>query len=60
MIDNRKKSGFMVFDIPFNSSRKKATSVIQLDSGVIRVFVKGAPEIVIDICEKFHDKNGDV
>jgi magnesium-transporting ATPase (P-type) len=50
----------MLFDIPFSSSRKRATSVIRLPNGDIRVFVKGAPEIVIEMCEKFHAENGAV
>lgn len=48
MIAHRKGEGFKKFDIPFSSSRKRATCVVALPDGGIRVFVKGAPEIVIE------------
>ena len=37
------------FTTPFNSERKRATSVIKIGDKY-RVFVKGAPEIVIEYC----------
>ena len=58
LISNRKNPGFLIFDIPFNSSRKRATSVIQLSNGKIRVFCKGAPEVVLEFCESFHAEGG--
>ena len=48
-----------VFTIPFSSARKRATNVVSLDNGnKIRVFCKGAPEIVIEKCVNYVGKNG--
>jgi Ca2+ transporting ATPase len=46
--------------IPFNSSRKRACTVIRdpKNSGNVKVFVKGAPEIVIDYCDKSFNQEG--
>lgn len=43
--------------IPFNSGRKRATTAVQMPSEVnkVRVFCKGAPEIVIDYCTSTFD-----
>lgn len=41
----------ILFDVPFDSKRKRATSVVKLDDGTIRVFVKGAPEVVLEFCQ---------
>lgn len=60
LINDRKNDGFLIFDIPFSSARKRATSVIRLTNGNIRVFVKGAPEMVIEMCDHWHAKNGEV
>lgn len=50
-----------VFTIPFSSARKRATNVVTLDGGSkIRVFCKGAPEIVIEKCENYIGQNGTV
>ena len=45
----------VIFKLPFNSKRKRATTVIKHPSqaGKVRVFVKGAPEIVIEKCISF-------
>lgn len=42
----KREEDFCVFNIPFNSTRKSAMSVVRVD-GKVRVFVKGAPEIVM-------------
>jgi len=60
LISHRKNPGFKIFDIPFNSSRKRATSVIQLTNGKIRIFCKGAPEVVLEFCDNFHAEGGAV
>lgn len=60
LISHRKNPGFKIFDIPFNSGRKRATSVIQLSNEKIRIFCKGAPEVVLEFCEKFHAEGGDL
>jgi len=48
------KEGKEEWKIPFNSSRKRATAAFRRDDGSVRVFCKGAPEIVIQYCSKFH------
>lgn len=59
LINDRKNAGFLIFDIPFSSARKRATSVVRLPNGDVRVFVKGAPEMVIEMCDRWHAKNGE-
>lgn len=40
-----------IFTIPFSSSRKRATVAIWIEGGAkVRVFCKGAPEVVIERC----------
>ena len=48
--------------IPFNSIRKRATVVIQhpKDLNKFRVFCKGAPEIVLDFCSTYMNKDSEV
>lgn len=60
LISHRKNLGFLIFEIPFNSSRKRATSVIQHPNGKIRIFCKGAPEVVLEFCDRFHSEGGAV
>lgn len=47
--------------IPFNSMRKRATSVIQhpKDLNKFRVFCKGAPEIVLNFCSSYLNKENE-
>jgi len=41
-----------IFTIPFSSARKRATTVCWIDGGSkVRVFCKGAPEMVIKMCD---------
>ena len=47
-----------VAQIPFSSERKRATNVITLGNGMIRVFCKGAPEIVINKCTNWVSEGG--
>lgn len=56
----RKKEENILEIIPFNSRRKKACTVVRHpdDKNVVRVFCKGAPEIVIETCDKFINKEG--
>lgn len=46
--------------MPFSSKRKRATTALLLpdDKNKVRVFCKGAPEIVLGFCTKFLDKSG--
>ena len=55
----RQKEGKILQIIPFNSRRKRASTVLQMADGSVRVFLKGAPEIVIDYCTKWIDQHGD-
>lgn len=53
----RQKEDNILQKIPFNSSRKRACTVIRSpkDQNKVLVYTKGAPEIVIDYCDKFLD-----
>lgn len=44
---------------PFNSVRKKMSVLVALPHGGIRAFCKGASEIVLGMCNKFIDCNGE-
>mmetsp|Transcript_65613 Transcript_65613/g.90754 ORF Transcript_65613/g.90754 Transcript_65613/m.90754 type:complete len:591 (+) Transcript_65613:990-2762(+) len=52
------KEGKEEWKIPFNSSRKRATAAFRRDDGSVRVFCKGAPEIVIEYCSNYHTAEG--
>ena len=46
--------------IPFNSRRKRACTAVQVpgQNGTVRVFLTGAPEIVIEHCTSYIDQEG--
>jgi len=52
----------VIFKLQFNSKRKRATTVIRHPSqaGKVRIFVKGAPEIIIEKCISFIGQRGEV
>ena len=50
----RQKDDKILQTIPFNSRRKRACTAVQLGE-TVRVFLKGAPEIVIEHCRFFID-----
>ena len=56
----RAKEGKILQTIPFNSRRKRASTVLSLNAkdSMVRVFLKGAPEIVIDYCTSYYDASG--
>ena len=54
----REKEGRVLQTIPFNSRRKRASTVLALKDSNVRVFLKGAPEIVINHCTQIYDKEG--
>ena len=54
---NSKQESILI-SIPFNSTRKRATTAVSHSERVIRVFVKGAPDILIDKCTKMFDDKG--
>ena len=53
MIKHRKSDNFELCSIPFSSARKRETNVVTLPNGNIRVFVKGAPEIIMNFCDHY-------
>lgn len=60
MLKMKKNDVEIIFQIPFSSKRKRQTTVIKHPSqeGKVRVFCKGAPEIVIEYCDSFLGANG--
>jgi Ca2+ transporting ATPase len=56
----RKKEENVLQVIPFNSGRKRACTAVRHPDlpNTIRVFVKGAPEIVMEYCQYYFDKDG--
>lgn len=49
-LDRRESENLIEFSIPFSSSRKRATTAVK-EGEDIRVFCKGAPEILIELCD---------
>ncbi|KAH1194643.1 Calcium-transporting ATPase 4, plasma membrane-type [Glycine soja] len=45
---------------PFNSVRKKMSVLVGLPDGGVRAFCKGASEIILKMCDKIMDCNGEV
>jgi Ca2+ transporting ATPase len=58
----RLKEDRILQTIPFNSRRKRACTAVQVpgQSSTVRVFLKGAPEIVIEHCTSYFDQDGSV
>lgn len=54
----REKEGKILQTIPFNSRRKRASTVLMMKDSKVRVFLKGAPEIVIEHCTTYYDSDG--
>jgi magnesium-transporting ATPase (P-type) len=56
----RDKEGNVLQQIPFNSARKRACTILRdpKDAKKIKVFSKGAPEILMDYCSKFFATDG--
>jgi Ca2+ transporting ATPase len=56
----RKKEDNILQVIPFNSGRKRACTAVRHPDhqNTLRVFVKGAPEIVMEYCQSYFDKDG--
>lgn len=44
--------------IPFSSTRKKMTVVYQLEEEVVRVFSKGAPDVLLERCSEYINNEG--
>ncbi|KAL3533732.1 hypothetical protein ACH5RR_007253 [Cinchona calisaya] len=45
---------------PFNSEKKKMSVLVAFPDGKIRAFCKGASEIILKMCDKIIDGNGEV
>lgn len=45
---------------PFNSNNKKMSMLVSLPGGGIRAFCKGAPEVVLMMCDKILDVDGNI
>jgi magnesium-transporting ATPase (P-type) len=58
MLETKKEESFIELQIPFNSNRKRQTTAVRHKNGKIRVYVKGAPEIVIERCSRTLNKQG--
>jgi len=56
----KKTEETIISSIPFNSKRKRATAVLKHPDmpNTVRVFCKGAPEIVVEYCGSFINENG--
>lgn len=57
----RQKDENILQQIPFNSKRKRACTAIQHpnDPNLVRIFCKGAPEIVVEYCTKYMNDAGE-
>jgi len=53
----REKEDNILQQIPFNSGRKRACTVVRdpKNTQKVKVFCKGAPEIVLDYCDKYYN-----
>ena len=45
---------------PFNSEKKKMTTIYEGDKGIKYLFIKGAPDFLLPHCTKYINKNGSV
>ena len=46
-----------ICEIPFDSNRKLMTTVNELENRKYRIITKGAPEILLDICDYYEENN---
>ncbi|MDP2058583.1 MAG: HAD-IC family P-type ATPase, partial [Flavobacteriaceae bacterium] len=45
---------------PFNSKKKRMTTVVKDDFGATTVYCKGASEIILEACDRYLDREGNV
>lgn len=45
------------YEIPFDSTRKLMSVIIKLDNGKYRIITKGAPEVLLDRCTYYEEKD---
>jgi Ca2+-transporting ATPase len=57
---NRSKAYKILKLEPFNSVRKKMSVLVGLPDGRVQAFCKGASEIILSMCDKIIDCNGEV
>lgn len=55
--ENKNKVLPRIYEIPFDSNRKLMTVVNELENGEYRIITKGAPEILLNICENYEENN---
>ena len=46
-----------IYENPFDSNRKLMTVVNELENGKYRIITKGAPEILLNICDSYEENN---
>lgn len=46
-----------IYEIPFDSNRKLMTVINELENGKYRIITKGAPEILLNICDSYEENN---
>ncbi|CAN4106603.1 unnamed protein product [Withania somnifera] len=59
-IDDRKKDCKLLKVEPFNSAKKRMSVLVALPDTNTRAFCKGASEIVLKMCDRFIDSNGEI
>ncbi len=53
-----RKAEEVISTVPFSSERKRMSAVCRIrKNGKYYIFSKGAPEILVNYCSKFLDKN---
>lgn len=52
-----KKKFPLITEIPFDSSRKRMTTIHKVGSKNTTAYVKGAPDVIIDLCTKIYENN---
>lgn len=58
-IDAQRKESKIIKVEPFNSVKKKMSVLVAFPGGRIRAFVKGASEIILGMCDKVVQKDGE-
>ncbi|OVA07295.1 Cation-transporting P-type ATPase [Macleaya cordata] len=58
--DSQRQESKIVKVEPFNSVKKKMSVLVSLPTGGLRAFCKGASEIILTMCDKIVDSNGDI
>ncbi|XP_059310313.1 calcium-transporting ATPase 4, plasma membrane-type [Lycium ferocissimum] len=59
-IDEKKRDCKLLKVEPFNSAKKRMSVLVALPDSNTRAFCKGASEIVLKMCDRFIDSNGEI